>query len=124
LRTADEPHLKELDDIPAMAATARGMLTDALQAYVENDAEKARAIAQRDNEVDRLYDRVYRDLLTVMIADPDTVSRATHLLWVGHNLERIADRVTNICERVIFAATGNFEEVNPKDFVDRMAHSG
>lgn len=120
LRTADQPHLRELDAIPAMAETTRSMLTDTLEAFVQNDADKARQIAERDNEVDALYDQVYHDLLTVMIADPDTVSGATHLLWVGHNLERIADRVTNICERIIFAATGDFEEVNPKDFMGRL----
>lgn len=121
LRTADQPHLKELTDIPVMAETASSMLNDALQAYVENDPDKAREIADRDNQVDRLYEQVYRDLITVMIADPDSVSQATHLLWVGHNLERIADRVTNICERIIFAATGDFEEVNPKDFGGQFA---
>jgi phosphate transport system protein len=123
LRTADQPHLKELEDIPNMASLASGMLNDALQAFVDNDPERAREIAERDNEVDKLYDQIYRDLLTVMIADPDTVSRATHLLWVGHNLERIADRVTNICERIIFAATGDFEEVNPKDFIGQFSQT-
>ncbi len=123
LRTADQPHLRELDDIPKMAETASSMLNDALQAYVENDPQRAREIAARDNEVDRLYESVYRDLITVMIADPDSVSQATHLLWVGHNLERIADRVTNICERIIFAATGDFEEVNPKDFGGQFSHT-
>jgi phosphate transport system protein len=123
LRTADQPHLRELDAIPAMAETGRSMLTDALDAFVENDPNKAREIAARDNDVDLLYDQVYRDLLTVMIADPETVSRATHLLWVAHNLERIADRVTNICERIIFAATGDFEEVNPKDFMGRLSQT-
>lgn len=121
LRTADQPHLKELTDIPAMAESARAMLNDALQAYVDNDSDRAREIAYRDDQVDKLYEHVYRDLLTIMLADPDTVTRATHLLWVAHNLERIADRVTNICERVIFAATGAFEEVNPKDFGDRFS---
>lgn len=121
LRTAGEPHLKELDAIPAMAEETRKMLSDALEAFIENDADRARMIAACDERVDLLYDQTYRDLLTVMIADPDTVTRATHLLWVGHNLERIADRVTNICERIIFAATGQFEEVNPKDFKGRFS---
>ncbi|MEZ4521848.1 MAG: phosphate signaling complex protein PhoU [Thermomicrobiales bacterium] len=121
LRTADQPHLHELDSISEMADTGRAMLTDALQSYVDIDPNKAREIAKRDDEVDQLYERVYRELLTIMIADPDTVSRATHLLWVAHNLERIADRVTNICERIIFSVTGEFEEVNRKDFGERFS---
>jgi phosphate transport system protein len=123
LRTAEEPLLKPLIDIPLMAEKARAQLNESLEAYVANDAERAREIAKRDDEIDNLYDRTYGELLTFMIADPSTVTRATHLLWVAHNLERIGDRVTNICERVIFAATGQFEEVNPKEFGQRVTHS-
>jgi phosphate transport system protein len=114
LRTADEPHLKPLVDIPRMADIARELLVDALDAYTEMDAERARQIARRDDEVDRLYEQVYRELLTFMISDPRTITRATHLLWVAHNVERIADRVTNICERVVFVVTGQIEEMNRK----------
>ncbi len=114
LRTADEPHLKPLVDIPRMADTARELLVEALDAYTEMDAERARQIARRDDEVDRLYEQVYRELLTFMISDPRTITRATHLLWVAHNVERIADRVTNICERVVFVVTGELEEMNRK----------
>lgn len=123
LRIADEPLLKELVDIPEMAAIASRMLTESLDAFVNKDAERAREIASWDVEVDRLYEIVYRDLLAAMIADPQTVPRATHLLWVAHNLERIADRVTNICERIIFAVTGQFEEVNYKNYGDQFAHT-
>ena len=114
LRTADEPLLKPLVDIPRMGDTARELLLEALDAYVESDAERARQIARRDDEVDRLYEQVYRELLTFMISDPRTITRATHLLWVAHNVERIADRVTNICERTIFVVTGRIEEMNKK----------
>lgn len=114
LRTADEPHLKPLVDIPRMADIARELLSEALDAYIDNDAERARQIARRDDEVDRLYEQVYRELLTYMISDPRTITRATHLLWVAHNVERIADRVTNICERVVFVVTGEIEEMNRK----------
>ena len=114
LRTADEPHLKPLVDIPRMADIARELLVEALDAYTEMDAERARQIARRDDEVDRLYEQVYRELLTFMISDPRTITRATHLLWVAHNVERIADRVTNICERVVFVVTGQIEEMNRK----------
>lgn len=114
LRTADEPHLKPLVDIPRMADVARELLLEALDAYIDNDAERARQVARRDDEVDRLYEQVYRELLTYMISDPRTITRATHLLWVAHNVERIADRVTNICERVVFVVTGEIEEMNRK----------
>jgi phosphate transport system protein len=111
LRIVDEPLLKPLIDIPRMADLGRELLAEALDAFIEQDAERARQVAHRDDEVDQLYEQVYRELLTFMISDPRTVPRATHLLWVAHNLERIADRVTNICERTIFSVTGHIEEL-------------
>ena len=110
--TADEPLLKPLVDIPRMAELARTMLADAITSYVHGDPDAARSVAERDDEVDSLYDQIYRELLTFMLADPTTINWATHLLWVAHNLERIADRVTNICERVVFAVTGEMAEIN------------
>jgi len=112
IRTSDEPLLKPLLDIPRMATIARKMLLDAVEAFVEDDAVAARAIAERDDEVDLLYDQIYHELLTYMLADPTTISRATHLLWAAHNIERVGDRVTNICERVVFVVTGSIEELN------------
>lgn len=112
LRTIDEPLLKPLIDIPRMAELARAMLLDAIEAFVEDDADQARRVAARDDAVDQLYEQIYRELLTFMISDPKTISRATHLLWASHNIERIADRVTNICERVVFVVTGSIEELN------------
>ncbi len=109
---AGEPLLKPLVDIPRMAAIAREMLNDSITAYIEQDAQAARACAERDDEVDALYNQIYRELLTYMMADPGTINRATHLLWVAHNLERIGDRATNICERVVFAETGELTEIN------------
>jgi phosphate transport system protein len=111
LQTADRPPLKPLVDIPRMSEIARSMLHDAITAFIEDDQVAARAIVARDDEVDALYDQIYRELLTFMLADPTTIDQATHLLWAAHNLERIADRVTNICERVVFAATGQLEEL-------------
>jgi phosphate transport system protein len=111
LQTADQPPLKPLVDIPRMSEIARTMLHDAITAFIEDDQAAARAIVARDDEVDALYEQIYRELLTFMLADPTTIDQATHLLWVAHNLERIADRVTNICERVVFAATGQLEEL-------------
>jgi phosphate transport system protein len=111
IQTADQPPLKPLIDIPRMSEIARTMLHDAITAFIEDDQAAARAIVARDDEVDALYEQIYRELLTFMLADPTTIDQATHLLWVAHNLERIADRVTNICERVVFAATGQLEEL-------------
>jgi phosphate transport system protein len=108
----DKPLLKPLIDIPRMADKARDMLRQSIDAFIRRDAEAAYKIAAEDDEVDALYDQVYRELLTYMLQDPRTIDRATWLLWVAHNLERIADRVTNICERVIYDVTGRMEEIN------------
>ena len=110
---ASEPLLKPLVDIPRMAELARGMLTDSISAYIANDVAAAEEIAARDDQVDTFYNQIYRELLTYMMADPSTINRATHLLWVAHNIERIGDRATNICERVVFAVTGELIEINP-----------
>lgn len=109
--TANEPLLKPLVDLPRMTDLTRSMLADSITAFIEGDAEAARAVVGRDDEVDELYNQIYRELLTYMMADPSTINRATRLLWAAHNVERIADRVTNICERVVFSVTGNLEEI-------------
>lgn len=109
--TGDEPPLKPLIDIPRMAEISREMLQSSLEAFVARDMDTAQKIAARDDEVDQLYNQIYRELLIFMMADPSTIDRATHLLWVAHNLERIADRVTNICERVLFLVTGKMVEI-------------
>ena len=111
IETADEPLLKPLVDLPRMSDLARKMLSDSITAFIDGDAASAREVAMRDDEVDLLYDQVYRELLTFMLADNSTINRATRLLWAAHNLERIADRVTNVCERVVFAVTGAIEEI-------------
>jgi phosphate transport system protein len=111
----DEPLLKPLIDVPLMAQTARDMLHKALQAFVDRDVELARAIPKQDDEVDNLYNQVYRELLSLMMENPRDIDRATYLLWVAHNLERTADRVANICERVIFMVTGEFVEMDVND---------
>jgi len=113
LLMADQPLLKPLIDIPRMAGKGRSMLRQQLEAFVRRDVEMAKSSATGDEEVDALYDQIYRELLVFMMSDPRTISRATHLLWVAHNLERIADRTTNIGERVIFLVTGQVEELNP-----------
>jgi len=108
----DEPPLKPLVDVPRMEELSRSMLRRTMDAFVARDAEAAKAIGAEDDIIDNLYEQIYRELLTFMMADPGTINRATHLLWVAHNLERIADRVTNICERVIFLVTGRMDELN------------
>jgi phosphate transport system protein len=111
IETAEETPLKPLVDIPRASIIAREMLGDAITAFVERDADLARQVAIRDDEVDVLHDQIYRELLTYMMADPGTINRATHLLWASHNVERIADRVTNICERVVYTVTGETVEL-------------
>ena len=106
LMLADEPPVKPLIDIPRMAEKAQSMLRRSLISLAERDADSAVSIAAEDDEVDNLYDQVYRELLVIMLSDPRTIQRATRLLWAAHNLERIADRVTNICERVVYTIKG------------------
>ena len=108
----NEPLLKPLIDVPLMAEKARDMLHRALESFVQRDVEAARAIPEEDDDVDNLYKQVYRELLSYIIADPSTIEQANYLLWTAHNLERAADRVTNICERVIFTVTGKMEEMD------------
>ena len=100
------PPLKPLIDIPRMADKSVDMLRRSTQAFVNRDVESATAVILDDDEVDDIYEQVYRELLTYMTADPSTVQRATYLLWVAHDLERVADRTTNIAERGIYLVTG------------------
>jgi len=108
----DEPPLKPLVDIPRMAEKATSMLRRSLTAFVERNLEAAKMIPAEDSEVDQLYDQVYRELLFFMLQDPKTITRATYLLWIAHNLERIADRATNIAERVVFMITGEYQQLH------------
>ena len=112
IRLSDKPHLKPLIDLPRMGEIGREMIKDSLTAYMKQDPDMALKIAKRDEEIDGLYDQIYRELLTYMMEDPKSITRATYLLWASHKLERIADRVTNISERVIFMATGKFKELS------------
>ena len=105
----DEPPLKRLIDIPRMADRCVDMLRRSLDALVNRDTAAARQVWDDDDEVDDLYDQVYRELLTYMMGDPTTIRRATYLLWVAHDLERIADRATNIAERVIYLVEGRLD---------------
>ena len=112
----DEPPLKPLVDLPRMTEKTKDMLRRSLDAFINRDAETARQICTEDDEVDNLYNQVYRELITFMLEDPGTITRATQLIWVAHNLERSADRVTNICERVVFTVTGKMEEIGASKY--------
>lgn len=102
----DEPPLKPLIDIPRMAHKASDMVRRSLDAFINRDVVSSMAVQSDDDEIDALYEQVYRELLTYMLGDPSVIRRATYLLWAAHNIERIADRTTNIAERVIYMVTG------------------
>ncbi len=115
IRMGDQPLLKPLIDIPRMAKIGVDMLHRALTAFVNEDVEMARGIPVEDDEIDGLYNQIYRELMTFVIADPKAIERANWLLWAAHNLERLADRVTNICERTVFIVTGEMTEISSSD---------
>ena len=112
----NEPPLKPLIDIPHMAEKTIDMLNRSLDAFIKRDADAAKAIIAEDDFIDNLYDQVFRELLFFMAEDPKTITRATRLIWVAHNLERSADRVTNICERVVFIVNGRMEEIKSSTY--------
>lgn len=112
LLIGDRPLPKPLIDIPRMADLCGQMLHRSFDAWIQRDVQAAKAIGNEDDLVDSLYGQVYRELLTIMLEDPSTITVSTHLLWAAHNLERIADRVTNLCERVIYTVTGEMQEMN------------
>jgi phosphate transport system protein len=115
IRMGDAPLLKPLIDVPRMAEIGVDMLHRALTAFVNEDIETAKAIPVEDDQVDVLYNQVYLELMTFVRQDAEAIERANWLLWVAHNLERVADRVTNICERTIFIVTGKMEEIKSTD---------
>ncbi len=114
IRMGIEPFVKPLIDIPRMAEKACTMLHRALHAFFERDVELARIIPMEDQTMDALYDQIFRELTNYIMVDPKLVDRANYLIWVAHNLERAADRVVNICERVIFMVTGEVVEFDDK----------
>jgi phosphate transport system protein len=109
-----------LIDIPRMAEITVDMLNRAIGAFIQADVNAAQAIPPEDDQVDDLYKQVYRELVTIMLSNPSTIDRANYLMWAAHNLERMADRVTNICERTIYVATGELMEFDITD--DELTH--
>lgn len=107
-----ESYSYDLGHIPEMAVKACAMLHDSLTAFVERDVNAAQLVCSRDDEVDSLYDTVYAVTFNVMVREPAAIVPLTYHLWTAHNLERIADRATNIAERVAFLVTGRMDEMN------------
>jgi phosphate transport system protein len=112
LMLSDEPPIRPLIDIPRMAELAIEMLHGSLEAYKTHDTKRAREIINIDDRVDELYEQIYHELIMVMVGDPTTIQRCTYLIWVAHNLERVADRSTNICERVVYLVEGRITDLN------------
>ena len=115
LLLGDRPLVKELVDIPRMAQITTSMLHRATGAFVSQNVEVARQIPAEDDQVDDLYNQVYRDLVAIMFENPATIDPASYLMWAAHNVERTADRVTNICERTIYAVTAEMKEFRATD---------
>jgi len=101
-----------LIDLQQMAKLGLDMLRRSLDAFVAGDEKIAREIPDEDDAVDELYNQIYLKLVEQMIADTATIDRANHMMWAAHNLERMADRVTNICERIVYVATGEMKELD------------
>jgi phosphate transport system protein len=118
IRLADEEIPVPFREISTMADLAVSMLHRALSAFVSEDVDVAYALPQEDDKVDELYNTVYRKLVEIMINNPSTIDHVNQVMWVIHNLERTADRVTNVCERIIFIATGELIELDTTDDED------
>ena len=112
LLIGEQKLIKPLIDIPLMCEKVQHMLRTVLTAFVRRDADLARSIPPMDDEVDALYNQVYRELATYIMTTPSCLDQANYLLWAAHNLERTGDRVINLCERVVFTVTGKLEELN------------
>lgn len=112
IATLEENHIKPLVDIPRMAEICSEMLASSMEAFENSDDRLARKIAKRDNEVDALFDQVRRELITYMIEDPKTIKNASHLTFVARYLERCGDHITNICESIVYMATGERTDLN------------
>lgn len=115
LMIGEQPLIKPLLDLPIMAEKTCAMLREALRAFMEDNVELARAIPRGDDEIDELYEQIYRELITYILEDPRNIEQANLLLWAAHNLERSADRVINLCERTVFTATGEIMELDSDD---------
>ncbi len=109
-------------DLQMMAKIGMQMLHKALDAFIARDAESARRIPEEDDHVDALYNKIYRAMLDQVIKDPTSADTANYVTWAAHNLERMSDRVTNICERIVFVVTGSMRELDQTDDETRLRH--
>lgn len=121
INLGSEARIKPPADLVTMAEIAVDMLHRALEAFATGNAAAARAIPADDDKVDVLFNSVQNEIIKVMVADPQHIEQNNHLLWACHNLERMADRVTNVCERTVFIATGEFSEFDVTDDERRVA---
>jgi len=121
LMIGERPLIKPLIDLPEMARLAHDMLDQALKAFIEGDVMLARSIPRRDDEIDGLYQQIYHELVGLIIRDRDTIEQANMLMWAAHNIERTADRVINLCERVVYMVTGELEELNSDSGLESVA---
>jgi len=112
LRLLPEAYMKPLIDIPRMAELGVGMIRDVLTAFLDNDAQRAREVAQRDQQIHELHNQVMREVFTYMMGNSGLISQSISLLFISRFLERIGDHVTNICEWVVYSATGERVELN------------
>ncbi len=108
--------VKPLIDMPRMVEQAASMLSRCMQAFMDRDIKVARLICEEDDIVDYLYDHIYNELVLLMISNPQIIKDATYLIWAAHNIERMADRVTNIAERIVYMVTGRMEEMNSSKY--------
>lgn len=115
VRIGQKELLPPIRHILPMTEVCVDMLHRVVKAFVERDADSARSIPKEDDQVDDFFNIIYRELMDQMIANPGSVDQANHLLWVAHNLERVADRVTNVCERIVFVVTGEMLEMDRTD---------
>lgn len=111
-RLSNERYIKELIDIPRMTYIVTGMVKDSIDAYVKLDVAKAKEVSKRDDEIDALHAQIFRELLLLMMEDPKKINQSTYFLFVSQYIERIADHVTNICEWIIYAVTGEHIDLN------------
>jgi len=112
LRLLPETYMKPLIDIPRMAEIGIGMIRDVLTAFLDNNAERAREVASRDHLVDELHNQVMREVFTYMMENTKNIPQSISLLFISRFLERVGDHVTNICEWVVYGATGERVELN------------
>ncbi|MCB0035170.1 MAG: phosphate signaling complex protein PhoU [Anaerolineales bacterium] len=115
LLIGSDPLIKPLTDLPRMAFIAQGMLHRSMLAFSRRDIQMAREIPKEDDEVDNLYNQIYREIFTYILAEPHNLEQGNYLLWAAHNLERTADRVTNICERIVYTVTGQMVELDAEE---------